>query len=922
MKAEILVEVKKEIQKMLDAGFIRPCRYAEWIFNVVPVEKKNGRWRVAIDFRNLNSATPKDEYPMPVAETLINAAAGHKVLSFMDGNAGFISNLSGRIEPFMGLVKIKSDEEFRWGAEQQQAFDDIKEYLTKLPVLVPPQQDIPFYIYLSVADTSIASVVVQVYDGLEKVVFYLSRRMLDAETRISTPCTNNVAEYEAMCKGMELLLDAGAEAVEIFGDSKLVISQLTEDYKCESELLFPLWMQCRELMAQFRYINFHWIPRSQNTEVNDLAQTASGYKDVVDGADFQVQLMEPDDWRADIFNYLKDPARGAPKRIRYMAMKYVLIGDDMFYRTLEGLLLKCLGPAESNRFLHEVHEGACGTHQSAHKMKWLIRRSGFYWPTMLEDCFQYYKGCQACQKFGSIQMVPASAMNPIIKPWPFRGWGMDMIGKIHPPSSKGHVWVLAITDYFTKWVEAVPMKAVAASDVVDFVREHVIHRFGIPRTITTDGGSVFVSKEFRKFCEDMGIKLIRSSPYYAQANGQAEASNKSLMKLIKRKIDEHPRRWHEVLSEALWAYRMSCHGAIKTSPYHRVYGQEAVLPWEIKAGSRRVTFQNDLTTEEYAALMSDSIEDAAELRLWSLEKIKENKAKVARAYNKKVKPKEFQVGDLVWEAVLPLGTKDKMYGKWSPNWHNPYKVDQVLKGNAYMLEQLDGVKFPVLSMASISRSTSQACGMMSGRTTGYIAPSTTTDPILRILSMGRRALVVAVAAVSALLLVVGCCRGRRRGPRCPRPPRRVVGCRSREFPAGARSAWRRLVGGGVVLLFPLLLLEGGEVVPGEAIIIALLLRFPVGEEAEVTLSSVEDLSSSDRTEKSWLASSPSSRARRMWSSIGTHSGVGSREGEGRERPDEAEEEEEEDMVAEEGFWSANAKGMKNELQDVVKIEAI
>ncbi|KAK1651182.1 hypothetical protein QYE76_068987 [Lolium multiflorum] len=301
------------------------------------------------------------------------------------------------------------------------------------------------------------------------------QKMLDAgfirPCRLSTPCTNNVAEYEAICKGMELLLDAGAEAVEIFGDSKLVISQLTEEYKCESESLFPLWMQCRELMAQFR--------------------------------------------------------------------------------------------------------------------------------------------------------------------------------------------------------------------------------FGIPQTITTDGGSVFVSKEFRKFCEDMGIKSIRSSPYYAQANGQAEASNKSLIKLIKRKIDEHPRRWHEVLSEALWAYRMSCHGAIKTSPYHLVYGQEAVLPWEIKAGSRRVTFQNDLTTEEYAALMSDSIEDATELRLWSLEKIKENKAKVARAYNKKVKPKEFQVGDLVWEAVLPLGTKDKMYGKWSPNWHGPYKVDQVLKGNAYMLEQLDGVKFPV-----------------------------------------------------------------------------------------------------------------------------------------------------------------------------------------------------------------------------------
>jgi hypothetical protein len=83
----------------------------------------------------------------------------------------------------MDLVKIKADEEFCWGVEQHQAFEEIKEYLARPPVLVPPQQDRPFYIYLSVGDTSIASVVVQVYDSKEKVVFYLSRRMLDKETR-------------------------------------------------------------------------------------------------------------------------------------------------------------------------------------------------------------------------------------------------------------------------------------------------------------------------------------------------------------------------------------------------------------------------------------------------------------------------------------------------------------------------------------------------------------------------------------------------------------------------------------------------------------------------------------------------------------------------------------------------------------------
>jgi hypothetical protein len=89
MKVEVLVEVKKEVEKMLEAGFIRPCRYAKWISSVVPVQKKDGRWRVCVDFRDLNRATPKDEYPMPVAETLSNAAAGHKILSFMDGNTGY-----------------------------------------------------------------------------------------------------------------------------------------------------------------------------------------------------------------------------------------------------------------------------------------------------------------------------------------------------------------------------------------------------------------------------------------------------------------------------------------------------------------------------------------------------------------------------------------------------------------------------------------------------------------------------------------------------------------------------------------------------------------------------------------------------------------------------------------------------------------
>ena len=133
---------------------------------------------------------------------------------------------------------------------------------------------------------------------------------------------------------------------------------------------------------------------------------------------------------------------------------------------------------------------------------------------MLEDCFTYYKGCQ---KFGNVQRAPASAMNPIIKPWSFRGWGIDLIGQIYPSSSKNHKFILVATDYFTKWVEAIPLKTVTSKEMIEFVKEHIFYRFGTLQTFTTDQGSMFISEEFGEFAASMGIKFLNSSPYYAQS---------------------------------------------------------------------------------------------------------------------------------------------------------------------------------------------------------------------------------------------------------------------------------------------------------------------------------------------------------------------------------------------------------------------
>jgi hypothetical protein len=95
-----------------------------------------------------------------------------------------------------------------------------------------------------------------------------------------------------------------------------------------------------------------------------------------------------------------------------------------------------------------------------------------------------------------------------------------------------------------------PIEEYTHKETIHFILEHIIHRFGIPQALTTDQDSSFMSHQVYEFSESPKIKLLSSSPYYAQTNGQAKSSNKTLIKLIKKKIKENLKRWHEVLSKA------------------------------------------------------------------------------------------------------------------------------------------------------------------------------------------------------------------------------------------------------------------------------------------------------------------------------------------------------------------------------------
>ncbi|CAL2276222.1 unnamed protein product [Prunus armeniaca] len=149
-----------------------------------------------------------------------------------------------------------------------------------------------------------------------------------------------------------------------------------------------------------------------------------------------------------------------------------------------------------------------------------------------KELIEYAKGCIKCQIYGPIKRVPADALHPVTKPWPFRGWVVDIIGKIHPAASNQHAWVLVATDYFTKWVEAESYRFISSTQVVRFFENHIVHRFGIPETITSNNGPVFASAETREY---------------------VKASNKVIKGILKKMIEEKPRAWHDLLPEALLA---------------------------------------------------------------------------------------------------------------------------------------------------------------------------------------------------------------------------------------------------------------------------------------------------------------------------------------------------------------------------------
>nr|KYP61955.1 Pro-Pol polyprotein [Cajanus cajan] len=518
---------------------------------------------------------------------------------------------------------------------------------------------------------------------------------LEQSLKFGFKVTNNQAEYEPLLAGLRLAHDLGARKlnlifhdligkfVQVYIDDIIVGSKQKEDHLCHLKSAFERMrkhglkmnpLKCAFGVTAGEFLGFvihqkgievdrnktkaimETKPLSNKKELQSLLGKVNFLRRFISNLSGKTKVFSP------LLQYLAHPPMLAPLSKGKQLKLYISASDS----TIAGMLAQ-----DDDNGIERV-------------IYYLIE-----WATMIKDCIEFAKSCEECQKHGPIQKVPASELHSIIKPWPFRGWAIDIIGQIHPPSSKNHKYILVAIDYLTKWVEPIPLKEVEQKDIIDFVEDHIITRFVIPQTITTDQGTLFTGRKVAQYAESRGIKLITSTPYYAQANGQVEAANKVVIGLIKKHISNRPRNWHETLVQILWAYRNSPRDATKTTPYKLVYGHDAILPLDINLQSIHMQKQNGFPIEDYWNLMYDELISSDEERLITLQNLVQQKEKVERSYNKRVKIQRFRVGDLVLKVILPIDQKSRYLGKWSYNWEGPFIVEQVYLKNTYIIKEIN-----------------------------------------------------------------------------------------------------------------------------------------------------------------------------------------------------------------------------------------
>jgi hypothetical protein len=616
----------------------------------------------------------------------------------------FIPNFAEIVKLITGM--LKKNNEVKWTTEAKESFARIKKVISEAPVLASPDYLKDFLIFSFASEHTIAAVLLQKNEeGFEQPIAFFSKSLRDAELKYDIMEKQAYAMVKALKAFRTYVLHSKIIAYVPTSSVKDILVQPDSDGKRGRWLAkiqeFDLEIKPTKLVkgqglakllaeSNFRALGINSLQGcEEGKDMNELYEKTS-----------EIRIEEKftsSDWYKNIVSYLltlKCPSDLSPSKARMLklhAVKYCISESQLYWKDPLGFLLVCLVESETEKVISEFHEGVCGGHHAWRATAYKILRAGYYWPKLFSDVNAKVRACNPCQLFMGKHKLPALPLVPVKTEAPFQQWGLDFIGEINPHSSAQHKWILTTTDYFTKWVEAIPTRRATDSVVIDFLEENILSRFGCPRKIVTDNAQAFKSMAMISFCQKYNIVLGHSTTYYPQGNGLAESSNKSLINIIKKVLNENKRSWHVHLKYALWANQIGTKKSIGTSPFQMVYGTDVVLPINLALPVMKL-WQDEKEEPNHVTRRINQLIEVQQHRVEVDERLQKYQDDMKTLFDRKTKDREFLPGDLVlkWDVRKEDSVK---HGKFDHIWYGPFKVAAPEGKNSFLLENLDGKIF-------------------------------------------------------------------------------------------------------------------------------------------------------------------------------------------------------------------------------------
>ncbi|GJT42974.1 reverse transcriptase domain-containing protein [Tanacetum coccineum] len=549
--------------------------------------------------------------------------------------------------------------------------------------------------------------------------------------RFRFEATNNEAEYEALIAGLRIAEKMGIKNLQANVDSRLVANQVNGSYIAKESGMVQYLNKVKTLAKSFKEFSIKQIPRSENKKADALSKIASTSfahlnkqvlveelkeKSINEEEILDIVEEEGNTWMTPIQEYLTKEILPEDKKkaraVRRKAAKYAMINGTLYKKSFLGPWLRCVGPLQANYVLREIHEGSCSMHSGPRSVVAKVIQTGYYWPTMHMDARNLIRECNDCQIHRPVPRNPQQNLTPIMSPWPFYKWGIDIAGPFPEGPGKVKFLIVAI-DYFTKWIEAKAVATITGNQVKKFVWDNIVCRFGLPGEIISDNGKQFRDNPFKDWCEKLCIRQCFASVKHPQANGLVERANRSLGEGIKARLDERSRDWIEELPHVLWAHRTMIKSSNGETPFSLTYGTEAVIPAEIGMPTLRTAEIDQAKNNEALGINLDLIEEKREQA--AIQEAK-SKKKMEKYYNSRVRGTSFKPGEMVYRSNEASHAKDG--GKLGPKWEGPYEVKESLGKGAYKLKDRKGNDMPrtwnidlerIVSLDEIKRTVWDCC---------------------------------------------------------------------------------------------------------------------------------------------------------------------------------------------------------------------